>query len=74
MPQKYEENPQLGEWVIEQRKQMRKGGIKEERMQKLNELGFEWDGRRVQMSGVMHDVNVDEDINANIDDGDDEDE
>lgn len=62
----------MGEWVIEQRKQMRKGGIKEERMQKLNELGFEWDGRRVQSSGVMHDVNVDED--TNIEDENDEDE
>ena len=36
----------MGEWVIEQRKQMRTGVIREDRIRKLNEIGFEWDGRR----------------------------
>jgi hypothetical protein len=42
VPQKYDANPQLGEWVITQRKTFKNGSIREDRLAKLNELGFRW--------------------------------
>ena len=70
VPQKYEENPQLGEWVIEQRKQMRTGVIREDRIRKLNEIGFEWDGRRaVQTSNRYGNDEYRVNENTNVADG-----
>ena len=42
VPQKYDENPQLGEWVIHQRVEFKAGKISAERIMKLNGefLGF----------------------------------
>ena len=36
MPQKYAENPALGEWVIHQRTELKTGKMSEERIMKLN--------------------------------------
>ncbi|KAL7504325.1 hypothetical protein ACHAXN_002006 [Cyclotella atomus] len=59
VPQKYAENPQLaGEWVIQQRKEFRNGKITEERIAKLNELDFTWDGR--SSSGERKSLNAGE--------------
>jgi hypothetical protein len=47
-----------GEWVIQQRKEFRNGKITEERIAKLNELDFTWDGR--SSSGERKSLNAGE--------------
>lgn len=70
MPQKYAENPQLGDWVIHQRADFRNGKMSEQRIAKLNELDFAWNGktgsRKSLSSGICadgydeHETNGDE--------------
>jgi ribosomal protein L24E len=43
VPKKYERNPQLGEWVAKQRQFHKSGSLNEERIAKLNEVGFVWE-------------------------------
>ncbi len=43
VPAKWSENPQLGTWVSTQRKTFKKGKLGEERVVRLEALGFEWD-------------------------------
>jgi hypothetical protein len=43
VPWKYKQNPQLGSWVSDQRKLRKSGNLKEERIAKLNEVGFIWE-------------------------------
>jgi hypothetical protein len=42
VPAKYTENPELGRWVATQRAIYRKGKLSEERINKLNSIGFVW--------------------------------
>jgi len=42
VPKIYADNPQLGEWVNQQRKEYKKGRLYEERIERLAELGFKW--------------------------------
>lgn len=42
---KWTENPLLGGWVVRQRYEYRKKELKEEYIQRLNAIGFDWDGR-----------------------------
>ncbi len=42
VPSNWSENPQLGIWVIGQRRDAKKGRIPESRRKKLDELGFSW--------------------------------
>jgi hypothetical protein len=42
VPQKYEADPTLGEWVHNQRQDKKRGCLSKERIQLLEELGFEW--------------------------------
>lgn len=56
VPQKYKDNPKLGSWVNEQRTKYRKNQdgktITEERIRRLERLGFEWVlGRRPLFNG-----------------------
>lgn len=51
VPKRFKSNPSLGEWVLYQRQQyrlFRKGSpsqMTEERIGKLEVIGFKWDGR-----------------------------
>jgi hypothetical protein len=46
IPQEYKPNPPLGEWALAQRKHFKNGKLSQERITKLNELGYCWDPRR----------------------------
>ena len=41
-----DENKQLGAWVNAQRKAKKKNTLSEERVKKLNEIGFNWEVRK----------------------------
>jgi hypothetical protein len=43
VPARYQQNPQLGQWVTNQRSLHKSGKLKEERIDKLNEIGFSWE-------------------------------
>ena len=45
VPEGYPDNPQLGRWVIEQRQNNKKNKLAPERVDKLNEIGFDWDAQ-----------------------------
>ena len=42
VPRDFPDDPSLGSWVHDQRDRHRKGSLAEERMQKLDRLGFQW--------------------------------
>jgi hypothetical protein len=42
VPAKWPENPQLGNWVSQQRQLQKSGAIKPERQRRLEEIGFDW--------------------------------
>jgi hypothetical protein len=42
VPHKYEKDKSLGCWVIDQRKYRRKGSLSEDRISKLDSIGFTW--------------------------------
>ena len=42
VPAKWEENPKLGNWVSKQRQCKRKKLLSQERVRRLEELGFQW--------------------------------
>ena len=46
VPVKYEEDPALGFWVKKQRNLKSSGKMREDREKMLNDLGFQWSGRR----------------------------
>ena len=52
MPKRFKSNPSLGEWVLNQRKQYRlfqegmSSSMTEERIERLEDIDFEWDVRR----------------------------
>ena len=43
VPRKYSKNPQLASWVHHQREYFKKGKLAEDRIGRLNEIGFVWD-------------------------------
>uniref|UniRef100_UPI0009B050FF DEAD/DEAH box helicase n=1 Tax=Chlamydia suis TaxID=83559 RepID=UPI0009B050FF len=43
VPQRYLQNPDLGFWVCRQRRRFKKGKLAEDRVARLEELGFVWD-------------------------------
>lgn len=42
VPAEWKENPELGQWCYVQRRTYRKGKLSAERIQRLEEIGFEW--------------------------------
>ena len=43
VPQRYPQNPQLGSWVSNQRADFKKGDLSEDKIARLEEIGFVWD-------------------------------
>ncbi|WP_231911662.1 DEAD/DEAH box helicase [Chlamydia suis] len=43
VPKRYPQNPSLGVWVCDQRKKFKKGRLAEDKIARLEELGFVWD-------------------------------
>uniref|UniRef100_UPI00214BFF36 helicase associated domain-containing protein n=1 Tax=Chlamydia suis TaxID=83559 RepID=UPI00214BFF36 len=43
VPQRYPQNPDLGSWVSTQRVDFKKGKLSEDKIERLEELGFVWD-------------------------------
>ena len=79
MPTKgYAENPQLGNWVSYQRKQYKKfqqdpstSHMTQERIERLESIGFEWNGRSSKSNACLNEEYDDDDDD---DDNDDEEE
>ena len=46
VPQQYQQDPRLGTWVMNQRRQYRDGSLKKDRCDRLEATGFEWTGNR----------------------------
>ena len=46
VPGRYPADPQLGNWVNTQRAFRKSGRLSEERIRRLTDIGFEWNGRR----------------------------
>ena len=42
VPQRYENNQSLANWVVKQRTAFKNDNLSEERVGKLNEIGFAW--------------------------------
>jgi len=53
VPDRWSENPELGRWVSNQRKTFRKGKLSEERVVRLEALGFEWDPVRADWEAMF---------------------
>jgi hypothetical protein len=47
---KYSENPALGNWVASQRYDRRRNELDQARIERLDSIGFEWDGRIIDSS------------------------
>jgi hypothetical protein len=54
VPSEYGENPSLGKWVNNQRTAYKDGNLSEERIQKLNDIGFVWDPLEAQWQGLYY--------------------
>jgi len=53
VPRRWSENPQLGRWVSYQRHVYKKGRLSEERVARLEALGFEWDPVRADLEEMF---------------------
>jgi len=53
VPRRWSENPQLGRWVSQQRHVYKKGRLSEERVARLEALGFEWDPVRADLEEMF---------------------
>ena len=82
MPSRYAENPQLGRWVSYQRQQYNKfqqdpstSQMTQERIERLESIGFEWNGRSSKSNACLNEeYDDDDDDDDNDDDNDDEEE
>jgi hypothetical protein len=54
VPQRYSLNPELGRWVKDQRTLKTKGTLSQERIDKLEELGFSWKVKSTEISWEKH--------------------
>jgi hypothetical protein len=45
VPARYAADPALGRWIAAQRSLQRSGNLKQDRMHRLNEIGFSWNAR-----------------------------
>jgi hypothetical protein len=59
VPWSYEQNPQLGRWCDKQRYLLRNDNLSDERTDKLNEMGFEWNIRRKMREDICEQLPVD---------------
>ena len=46
VPQSYPDDPKLGTWVANQRKLQKKGKVRPDRKEKLDDIGFVWTARK----------------------------
>lgn len=58
VPQKYSNNPSLGEWVSTQRRGYRKNTINQDLMEKLNEMNFSWFPKKEQQHKMLADLKL----------------
>ena len=86
MPRRYAENPQLGSWVSTQRKQYNKFqqdpstfsmstfSMTQERIERLESIGFEWNGRSLKTNACLSEEYDDDNDDDNNDDEEEEEE
>ena len=81
MPNRYAEYPQLGNWVCTQRKQYNKfqqdpstSYMTQERIERLESIGFEWNGRSLKTNGCLSEEYDDDNDDDNNDDEEEEEE
>ena len=81
VPQRYAENPKLGNWVSTQRKQYKKfqqdpstSQITQERIERLESIGFEWNGRSLKTNACLSEEYDDDNDDDNNDDEEEEEE
>ena len=86
MPNRYAENPQLGRWVGTQRTQYKKFqqdpstfsmstfSMTQERIERLERIGFEWNGRSLKTNACLSEEYDDDNDDDNNDDEDEEEE
>lgn len=56
VPDRWDENPQLGVWVVNQRMCKKRGRLSPERTERLVSLGFEWDARGAKRETTFADL------------------
>jgi hypothetical protein len=59
VPRSYERNPPLGNWCNKQKKLFNNINLSDERTDKLNELGFEWNIRKRKREDICEQLSVD---------------
>ena len=81
VPQRYAENPQLGKWVSYQRTQYNKfqqdpskSHMTQERVERLQNIGFEWNGRSLKTNACLSEEYDDDNDDDNNDDEEEEEE
>ncbi len=74
VPQRYNENPQLGTWVNTQRRhyklliERKRSCMTAERLEKLNEVGFSWSTSSVSVRAIKEEVAEEEEIDITPED------
>jgi hypothetical protein len=53
VPQRYDSNPQLGQWVQKMRLMRKMGMLKRERIEKLDEVGLVWKGTKRKLRVLL---------------------
>ena len=81
MPNRYDENPQLGTWVRNQRTQYKKfqqdpatSSMTQERIERLESIAFEWNGRSLKTNAYLGEEYDDDNDDDNNDDEEDQEE
>ena len=62
VPCRYAANPSLGRWVDNQRQSHKKGEIPDDRVERLEGLGFKWVVKRCPQSAITREEYEDEDL------------